>query len=120
MRIVDRIAPRKSEAAGQAAVPPISKALPGDIPEAPPRAKAAPIIKLVAGVIENDFLLAEDLQRVSRLPTLHTLQAQVVGLLSAPASKLAGLLHSAVGGSLLRTLQGYEKGLAEIQSSKTV
>lgn len=118
IRLVDRVAPPPKNQA--AALDPGAKkpstALAGDIPEAPPKAKSPPSIKLVAGVVEDRFFLVEDLERVSKLPTMETLQAQIVGLLSAPASKLAGLLGAASGGSLLRTLQGYEKGLEEAQT----
>ncbi|KAF8316100.1 hypothetical protein DL93DRAFT_2111613 [Clavulina sp. PMI_390] len=94
---------------------------PDDIEDAPPKVKAPPSIRLVAGVVEDRFFLTEDVVGVSKLPTLQTLHAQIVGLLSAPAAKLSQVLGAAAGGSLLRTLQGYEKGLQEEQaeSSKT-
>lgn len=118
IRLVDRVAPapKTQAAAVDTGAKKPSAALAGDIPEAPPKEKNPPSIKLVAGVVEDRFFLLEDLQRVSVLPTIETLQAQIVGLLSAPASKLAGLLGAASGGSLLRTLQGYEKGLEEAQT----
>lgn len=86
---------------------------PDDLEDAPPKVKAPPSIKLVAGVVEDKFFLVEDIVAVSKLPALSTLHAQIVGLLSAPAAKLAQVLGSAAGGSLLRTLQGFEKGLED-------
>jgi len=54
---------------------------------------------------------------VSKLPTLDTLRAQVVGLLSAPASQLAMILGEASGGKLARTLEGLKIGLEEEDKS---
>lgn len=112
IRLVDRaVPPVKNEPPP----PPIRKGPvnPDDLEEAPPKQKAAPSIKLVAGVVENKFFLVDDLIAISKLPTLQTLHAQIVGLLSAPAATLARVLGTAAGGGLLRTLQGFEKKLEE-------
>ena len=53
---------------------------------------------------------------VAKLPTLDTLRAQLVGLLSAPATQLAMVLSEASGGKLARTLEGLKKSLEEDQS----
>jgi ribosomal protein L10 len=112
IRLIDRVVPPVKDEPP----PPARKgpANPDDLEEAPPRQKAAPSIKLVAGVVEDRFFLVDDLVAISKLPTLQTLHAQIVGLLSAPAAKLAQILGAAAGGSLLRTLQGFEKGLEEV------
>jgi hypothetical protein len=40
------------------------------------------------------------------LPDLDTLRAQIVGLISAPAAQLSGVLSAAAGGQLSRVLEG--------------
>ncbi|OBZ78855.1 hypothetical protein A0H81_01359 [Grifola frondosa] len=60
-------------------------------------------------------LLAEGVQSVAELPTLETLRAQIVGLLSSPATQLAMVLSEASGGKLARTLEGFKKSLEEGQ-----
>ena len=72
-----------------------------------------PELKLMGAIIENRVLLPNDVQSTSKLPTLGTLHAQIVGLLSAPATQLALVLGEASGGKLARTLEGLKKGLEE-------
>jgi ribosomal protein L10 len=72
-----------------------------------------PELKVMGAIIENRVLLPENLQDISKLPTLDTLRAQIVGLLSAPAAQLAAILSEASGGKLARTLEGLKKGLEE-------
>ncbi|KAE8250311.1 hypothetical protein A4X13_0g4826 [Tilletia indica] len=47
----------------------------------------------------------------AHVPDIHTLRAQMVGLLGAPAQSLVGVLNSAGGAGLVRVLQGYVAGL---------
>lgn len=110
IRLIDRAAPSRKVEEPPARKGPIN---PDDIEDAPPKVKAPPSIHLVAGVVENKFFLIEDIVAISKLPTLQTLQAQIVGLLSTPAAKLSQILGIAAGGDLLRTLRGFEKGLEE-------
>jgi len=72
-----------------------------------------PELKVMGAIIENRVLLPENVQDVSKLPTLDTLRAQIVGLLSAPAAQLAAILSEASGGKLARTLEGFKKGLED-------
>jgi ribosomal protein L10 len=72
-----------------------------------------PELKLVGALIEGRVFLPEGVRDVSKLPTLDTLRAQIVGLLSAPAILLAGVLSEASGGRLARTLEGLRKGLEQ-------
>ncbi|KAG5643539.1 hypothetical protein DXG03_000680 [Asterophora parasitica] len=72
-----------------------------------------PELKLVGALIEGRVFLPEGVKDVSKLPTLDTLRAQIVGLLSAPGAQLAGVLSQASGGTLARTLEGLKKGLEE-------
>ncbi|KAF8167560.1 hypothetical protein B0H34DRAFT_682311 [Crassisporium funariophilum] len=72
-----------------------------------------PELKLMGALIENRVFLPQGVKDVSKLPSLDTLRAQIVGLLSAPAAQLAAVLSEASGGQLARTLEGLKKGLEE-------
>lgn len=74
-----------------------------------------PELRVVGALVEGNVLLPENVRNVSKLPTLETLRAQIVGLLSAPAAQLTGVLSQAGGGSLARTLEGLKKGLEEAE-----
>jgi len=76
-----------------------------------------PELQLIGALIEGRVFLPEGVRDVSKLPTLSTLRAQIVGLLSAPATQLAGVLTEASGGRLVRTLEGLRKGLEQEDSS---
>jgi ribosomal protein L10 len=78
-----------------------------------------PELRLMGAIIESRVLLADDVQSTSKLPTLGTLHAQIVGLLSAPAAQLAMVLGEASGGTLARTLEGFKKGLEEGDKTDT-
>lgn len=79
------------------------------------RQERVPELKLMGALIENRVLVAQGVKEVSALPTLDTLRAQIVGLLSAPASQIAAVLGQAGGGQLARTLEGLKKGLEEAE-----
>jgi ribosomal protein L10 len=76
-----------------------------------------PELKVAGALIDGTVFLPEQVRDMSKLPTLDTLRAQIVGLLSAPSSQLAGILSQASGGQLARTLEGFKKGLEESSSS---
>lgn len=76
-----------------------------------------PNLKVVGALIEGRIFQAEGVRSVADLPTLDTLRAQLVGLISAPATQLAGVLSEASGGRLARTLEGLKKGLEEKDSA---
>ncbi|KAG6813235.1 hypothetical protein H0H92_012872 [Tricholoma furcatifolium] len=79
----------------------------------------APELKLVGALVEGRVFLPAGLKDISTLPTLDTLRAQIVGLLSAPGMQLAGVLSQASGGQLARTLEGLKKGLEEDASGSS-
>lgn len=70
-----------------------------------------PELKLMGAVLENRVFLPSGVMDISKLPSLDTLRAQVVGLLSSPATHLAAILSEASGGRLARTLEGFKKGM---------
>ncbi|EAU92352.1 hypothetical protein CC1G_00571 [Coprinopsis cinerea okayama7 len=78
-----------------------------------------PELKLMGAIIEGRVFLPPGLNEVAKLPTLDTLRAQIVGLLSAPASQLAGVLGQASGGQLARTLEGLKKGLEDAEKGES-
>ncbi|RDB29141.1 50S ribosomal protein L10 [Hypsizygus marmoreus] len=77
------------------------------------RQTLVPDLKLVGALIDGRVFLPQGVKEVSNLPSLDTLRAQIVGLLSAPAAQIAGVLSQASGGKLARALEGLKKGLEE-------
>ncbi|TFK70439.1 hypothetical protein BDN72DRAFT_818763 [Pluteus cervinus] len=77
------------------------------------RATLIPELKVVGALIEGKVFLPSSVKEVAKLPTLDTLRAQIVGLLSAPATQLAGVLNEAGGAKVARTLEGLKKALEE-------
>lgn len=65
-----------------------------------------PELMLMGALIEGRVFKTEGVNEVAKLPTLGTLQAQIVGLLSSPGAQLAAVLSEASGGKLSRTLEG--------------
>lgn len=61
-----------------------------------------PVVK--AGLLDNDLLSAEQVEAMADLPPLPVLQAQLLGLLQSPASKLVRTLNEP-GASLARALK---------------
>lgn len=78
-----------------------------------------PELKVMGALIEGRVFIAPAVRDVAQLPTLDTLRAQIVGLLSSPAMQLAAILSEASGGKLARTLEGLKKGLEESSGTET-
>lgn len=72
-----------------------------------------PELTLMGALIEGRVFKAEGVKEVAKLPTVGTLHAQIVGLLSAPGMQLAAVLSEASGGKLARTLEGLKKSLED-------
>lgn len=70
-----------------------------------------PELRVVGAIFNGQILLPEKVKDISTLPSLETLHAQIVGLLSSPGMQLAGVLSTASGGRLARTLEGFRRGL---------
>jgi large subunit ribosomal protein L10 len=51
-------------------------------------------IVVKAGVLSNKLLSVKDIERLSELPSLDALRAQLLGLLSQPASMFVRVLHA--------------------------
>ncbi|KAI0307622.1 hypothetical protein B0F90DRAFT_1675353 [Multifurca ochricompacta] len=74
-----------------------------------------PELTLMGALIDGRVFKAEGVNQVAKLPTLDTLQAQIVGLLSSPGTQLAAVLNEASGGKLARTLEGLKKSLEGLE-----
>ena len=63
---------------------------------------------VLGGALGNQTLDASGVKALSELPSLPTLRAKLVGLLQAPATRIAGVL-AAPGGGLARVLGAYAR-----------
>jgi ribosomal protein L10 len=84
------------------------------------RAVLIPDLKVLGALVEGQVLLPDTMKEVSKLPTLDTLRAQIVGLLTAPSAQLAAILSQASGGQLARTLEGFKKALEDGEAPEKV
>lgn len=88
------------------------------IPKPQPGAHPGPSLKVIGAYVDGRVLQPAGIQALSTLPSLDTLRAQLVGLLSAPAAQIAGVLDQARGGRLSRTLDGLRASLEESSKEK--
>ena len=49
-------------------------------------------LKIIGGIMEEDPLSVEDVEKIATLPTLDEARAKIVGILSAPAQKFLSIL----------------------------
>lgn len=61
-------------------------------------------LKVVGAILAGAALDAERVKELAAMPSLETLRAQIIGLISSPASGLIGVLNAAVG-SVMYALQ---------------
>jgi hypothetical protein len=78
-----------------------------------------PSVTILGGLVEGRLFLLDSLREVTKLPPLEVLHSQIVGLLSSPASQLAGVLGQAAGGQVARTLEGLKRSLEEAQKESS-
>ncbi|MFN3705356.1 MAG: 50S ribosomal protein L10 [Thermoflexales bacterium] len=55
-------------------------------------------LRVVGGVLAGKALNQEQVVALASLPSLETLRAQIIGMITAPASQLVGVLNAAIGG----------------------
>ena len=78
----------------------------------PKSEKKAPLLRPLVAVAERARVIdAKSLPAFTQLPNLATLRAQLVGLLSAPGTQLAGILSQAGGGEPAATLEARRRDL---------
>ncbi len=63
-------------------------------------------MQVTGGVMMGDLLDAQQIDDISKLPTLDELRAQLAGLVISPAQGLVNALHQATGG-VVNVLQAY-------------
>ena len=49
-------------------------------------------LKIIGGIMENEPLSLEDVEKIATLPTLDEARAKIVGILAAPAQKIMSIL----------------------------
>lgn len=64
--------------------------------------------KVVGGVLNGKLLGQNELESLSKLPSLDELRAKIVGVLSTPATRIAGVMQ-APAGQLARVFSAYGK-----------
>lgn len=61
-------------------------------------AKTNDNLKIICGVVDNSFIDAAGVKQIASLPPLDSLRATILGLLMAPATKVAGVLQAPASG----------------------
>jgi len=61
---------------------------------------------ILGGLFGDQLLTKEAVQAIATLPSLDELRGKIIGLVQAPATKIAGVL-AAPGGQLARVLNAY-------------
>ncbi|MFN8721588.1 MAG: 50S ribosomal protein L10 [Rhodospirillales bacterium] len=69
-------------------------------------AKSSDKLQIVGAGLGNQVLNAEGVKALATLPSLDQLRAQLIGLISTPATRIAGVLQ-APGGQIARVLSAY-------------
>ncbi len=63
-------------------------------------------MRVTGGIMSGNLLDAQQVEAVSKLPTLDELRAQIAGLMMSPAQGIVNVLHQATGG-VVNVLQAY-------------
>ena len=87
---------------GRDNMPGVSKALLKHIDEE----EFAEKMQVTGGVMDGDLLDAQQVDALSKLPTLDELRAQLAGLVITPAQGVVNVMHQATGG-VVNVLQAY-------------
>lgn len=87
---------------GRDNMPGVSKALLQHIEEQ----EFAEKMQVTGGIMTGDLLDAQQVDALSKLPTLDELRAQLAGLVISPAQGVVNVLHQATGG-VVNVLQAY-------------
>ena len=61
---------------------------------------------VLGGIMDNEILSVEKIEILSKLPSLEEIRAQLIGLISTPAQKIASVL-TAPSGDLARIFNAY-------------
>ena len=69
-------------------------------------AKENELFTIVGGMMGEQVLNAKSVDALAKLPSLDQIRGKIVGLLNAPATRIAGVLQ-APGGAVARVIGGY-------------
>ena len=61
---------------------------------------------ILGGIMDNEILSVEKIEILSKLPSLEEIRAQLIGLISSPAQKIASVI-TAPSGDLARVFNAY-------------
>ncbi|WPY00441.1 50S ribosomal protein L10 [Candidatus Trichorickettsia mobilis] len=63
-------------------------------------------LKIVGGIVDNQLLNVEEVKQIAKLPSLDELRGKIIGVLQAPATRIATVLQAPATG-LARVLQAF-------------
>lgn len=63
---------------------------------------------VVGGILNGKLLGAKDIETLSKLPSIDELRAKIIGIISTPATRVAGIVQ-APAGQLARVFSAYGK-----------
>ncbi|MBX9622081.1 MAG: 50S ribosomal protein L10 [Alphaproteobacteria bacterium] len=63
---------------------------------------------VVGGILNGKLLDAKDIETLSKLPSIDELRAKIIGIISTPATRVAGIMQ-APAGQLARVFSAYGK-----------
>ena len=69
-------------------------------------AKTNQKLKIVGGIVNNQILNKDEIQHLAELPSLDELRGKIIGILQAPATKMARVIQ-APAAQLARVLQAF-------------
>ena len=55
-------------------------------------AKKNPNLKIIGGIMEEEPLSVEDVEKIATLPTLNEARSRIIGILTSPAQKIMSIL----------------------------
>lgn len=65
-------------------------------------------LKVIGGIVNNMLLSADQVEQLSKLPSLDELRGKIIGVLQAPATRIANVLQ-APAAQIARVLDAYSK-----------
>lgn len=63
---------------------------------------------VVGGILNGKLLDAKDIETLSKLPSIDELRAKIIGIISTPATRVAGVVQASAG-QLARVFSAYGK-----------
>lgn len=79
-------------------------------------AKEEEDLRIVGGLLDGEFLTAEQIKELAELPSLDELRAQIIGLIQGPARNLVGVIAGGVR-QVVNVLDAYARQEDEAEAS---